>query len=181
MPELDGLAEEIVSWAGHLAAGTARWLGMISRFDVLEGFARYGCQSTAHWLNWACALGLRSAREVRVARRLEDLPLIRQTFERGELLYSKVRAMTRVATAETEADLVMLATHSTAAHIEKIVAAIRLVAEHASTDPTRVRGSAGVVVVPRRRRDAGAAGPGRAGGWCGGAPGDQPHPRHPAG
>lgn len=140
MAELDELAAEITSWAGHLAAATARWLGLIARFDRLEGYACWECTSCAQWLGWRCGLDLRSAREhVRVARCLEELPLIRSTFERGELSYSKVRAITRVATPETEADLVMLASHGTAAHVERIVAAWRRVTEQAELSAARVR------------------------------------------
>ena len=135
MVELDELVEQIISWAGNLAAGTARWFELIARFDRLEGFARWECVSTAQWLNWQCGLDLRAAREhVRVARCLEDLPLIRERFCRGELSYSKVRAITRVATPASEADLVMLATHGTAAHVERIVAALRRLSGPADPD-----------------------------------------------
>ncbi len=113
--ELEALASQIVEWAGHLAAGTASWLGMIARFDAAEGHVRWECQSCAHWLNWQCGLEMRAAREhVRVARRLTELPILRGAFERGEISYSKVRAITRVAEPETEGDLLMLAQHSTA-------------------------------------------------------------------
>ena len=48
----------------------------------------------------------RAAREhVRVARRLPELPLTHAAFARGELSYAKVRALTRVATAENEQEL----------------------------------------------------------------------------
>jgi hypothetical protein len=124
LAELEVMAARIVDWAGHLAAGTASWLAMIARFDAAEGYARWECTSCAHWLNWQCGLDARAAREhVRVARRLEVLPVIRAAFERGEVSYSKVRAITRVAEPETEADLLMLAVHSTAAQLERIVAA----------------------------------------------------------
>jgi hypothetical protein len=54
-------------------------------------------------LNWKCGIALVAAREkVRVARCLEELPLIDAAFAAGEISYSKVRAMTRVATPENE-------------------------------------------------------------------------------
>ena len=63
-----------------------------------------------------------AAREkVRVARALESLPEIRAGFASGELSYSKVRAMTRVATAANEAVLLSIARHGTASHVEKLV------------------------------------------------------------
>jgi hypothetical protein len=64
---------------------------------------------------------------VRVARALESLPLITSEFGAGKLSYSKVRALTRVATEANEADLVGLAQHATAAQVERVVRAYRSV------------------------------------------------------
>jgi hypothetical protein len=58
---------------------------------------------------------------VRVARRLEELAVVRETFARGELSYCKVRAITRIATPQAEAELVDLARHATGAQLEKVV------------------------------------------------------------
>ena len=65
---------------------------------------------------------------------LGGLTVDRERFCRGELSYSKVRAITRVATPASEADLVMLATHGTAAHVERIVAALRRLRGPADSD-----------------------------------------------
>ena len=79
------------------------------------------------WLNWQCGIGSVAAREkVRTARALADLPLVREEFSAGRLSYSKVRALTRIATPENEADLVNIALHGTAAHMERLVAKYRL-------------------------------------------------------
>ena len=75
---------------------------------------------------WKGGIDLGAAREkLRVAHALEDLPLISAAMAAGELSYSKVRALTRVATAQTEADLLMMARHGTAAHVEDIVCGFR--------------------------------------------------------
>jgi len=67
-------------------------------------------------------VSLGAAREqVRVGRALSELPLVKAAFGRGELSYSKVRAVTRVADPSTEATLVELAHHATAAQLERIV------------------------------------------------------------
>jgi hypothetical protein len=58
---------------------------------------------------------------VRVARALEQLPEIADAFSKGEISYSKVRAMTRAATPANESVLVSIARHGTAAHVEKLV------------------------------------------------------------
>ena len=63
--------------------------------------------------------------KLRIAHALEELPLITEEFGAGRLSYSKVRALTRVATPMNEADLVMLAHHATASQVERIVRAYR--------------------------------------------------------
>src|SRR5690606_13950057 len=76
----------------------------------------------AHWLGWKCGIDQGAAREkVRVARALEALPKISAAMAGGELSYSKVRALSRVATPATEDTLLMIALHGTAAHVEKVV------------------------------------------------------------
>jgi hypothetical protein len=85
-------------------------------------------RSTAHWLSWQCGVGLTAGREqVRVARALRGLPLLAGEFAAGRLSYSKVRAVSRVATAETESTLVGWAVHATAAQLDRLVAAQRRV------------------------------------------------------
>ncbi|MBD3646024.1 MAG: DUF222 domain-containing protein, partial [Pseudomonadales bacterium] len=72
--------------------------------------------------NWKCGIGHVEAREkVRTARALRDLPLIDEAFSRGEISYSKVRAMTRAATPENEQFLLQIAQYGTAEHVERLV------------------------------------------------------------
>jgi hypothetical protein len=56
-----------------------------------------------------------------VAHALKELPQISQAFRHGQVSYSKVRAMTRVATAKNEEYLLMIARHGTAVHVERLV------------------------------------------------------------
>jgi hypothetical protein len=124
--ELEVLGERICELAGHLAAATGSFLAMIGEFDRHRGWAVSGVRSCAHWLSWRAGIGLVAAREqVRVARALEDYPLIAAELAAGRLSYSKVRAMTRIATPATEADLVALALASTGAHMDRIAAGTR--------------------------------------------------------
>ena len=100
----EALCEEITTLAGHLNAANYRFLKLLDEFDRHDGWAGDGIRSLAHWLNFKCGFGELVAREkVRVARARRSLPLIDAAFERGEISYSKVRAMTRVATPENEA------------------------------------------------------------------------------
>ena len=116
------LEARITELWGHLNAATFRFLALIAEFDRNKGYERHGLVGTAQWLNWQCGIGTVAAREkVRVARALERLPQISAVFARGEVSYSKVRAMTRVASAANESVLVSIALHGTAAHVEKLV------------------------------------------------------------
>lgn len=131
----DELEEELASWAAHLAAGMCRWLELVGELDRRGGWAESGMGSCAEWLAWRCALAPRAAREhVRVARRLFDLPLVHAAFARGELSYAKVRALTRVAQAGSEAELVELALGLTAAQLERAVRALRRVSVQEAQD-----------------------------------------------
>jgi hypothetical protein len=125
--ELDGLGDEIAELSAHLDAATARLLDLIRAFDARGGW-NTGFRSCAAWLSWRVGLDLGAARErVRVARALGTLPLFAQALARGELSYSKVRALTRVATPETEARLLGVGRAGTAAHVERIVRGWRCV------------------------------------------------------
>jgi hypothetical protein len=118
---LDRLGDEIAELSAHLEAATARLLALIRDFDARGGW-NTGFRSCAAWLAWRVGLDPGAARErVRVARALGTLPLLAQALARGELSYAKVRALTRVATPETEERLLAVGRAGTAAHVERIV------------------------------------------------------------
>jgi hypothetical protein len=121
-PTIEQLEAEITTLGAHLNAGTYRFLVLIGEFDQREGWGGWGIRSCAHWLNWKCGLGLGAAREqLRVAGALRSLPRISEAMRAGRLSYTKVRAMTRVATAENEHVLLKIAENGTASHIETVV------------------------------------------------------------
>jgi uncharacterized protein DUF222/HNH endonuclease len=125
--ELDRLGDAIAELSAHLEAATARLLDLIRDFDARGGW-NTGFRSCAAWLSWRVGLDLRAARErVRVARALGTLPALAEALARGELSYAKVRALTRVATPETEARLLGVGRAGTAAHVERIVRGWRCV------------------------------------------------------
>ncbi len=120
------LEAQITELAGHLNAAQYRWLLLIAEFDRRYGWNDGATQTCAHWLNWKCGIDLGAAREkVRVAHALAKLPRIAAAMARGELSYSKVRALTRVACEKTEDWLLHIALHGTAAHVEKLVRQFR--------------------------------------------------------
>jgi hypothetical protein len=60
--------------------------------------------------------------------------LIHEAFSRGELSYAKVRALTRVAEAKSEEELLELARHMTASQLERAVRAYRRVTAEDAED-----------------------------------------------
>jgi Domain of unknown function (DUF222)/HNH endonuclease len=137
--ELDRLGDEIALLSAHLDAATARLLDLIREFDARGGW-NTGFRSCAAWLSWRVGLDLGAARErVRVARALGTLPLLAEALARGELSYAKVRALTRVATPETEARLLGVGRAGTAAHVERIVRGWRRVDRRAEARESALR------------------------------------------
>ena len=123
---LTELEAEITELAGHLNAAQYRWLTLIAEFDRRNGWAHGGCVSCAHWLSFKCGVALGAAREkVRVSRALEQLPKLAAAMARGEVSYSKVRAITRIASPENEDYLLSIALHGTAHHVERLVQGYR--------------------------------------------------------
>lgn len=139
--DLEEVEDELCSLAGHIAAATARFLALLAEFDRREGWAGTGIRSCAHWLSWKCSMDLRTAREhVRVARSLEVLPVTAATFAQGRLSYSKARAIARVADKDTEQDLVDIALHAPAAHLDRLVRGLRTLARQEDEDQGEGRG-----------------------------------------
>jgi len=135
--ELDQLGDKIAELSAHVEAATARLLDLIREFDARGGW-NTGFRSCAAWLSWRVGLDPGAARErVRVARALGTLPRLAESLARGELSYAKVRALTRVATPETEERLLGVGQGGTAAHVERIVRGWRRVDRQAEARETK--------------------------------------------
>ena len=120
------LEQEITELAAHINAATCRWLELVAELDRRRIWADWGCRTCAHWLSVQCGIAIRTGREqVRVCRALAGLPKVREHFARGELSYSQVRAISRVATADTEETLLMYARHATGAQLATLCRAYR--------------------------------------------------------
>lgn len=97
---LHGLQYEVITLAGALDASD-EWL--------LEA------NSAAHWIADALDMCLSTAREwVRIGKTLRTLPELDQAFATHTLSYSKVRAVSRVATPNNETDLIDIARRTAA-------------------------------------------------------------------
>jgi len=126
--ELDTLEARICELAGHLAAATYQFLVLVGDFDARRGWAGWELPSCSSWLAWKCQVAPGTAREqVRVARALRELPVISAEFAAGRMSYAKARALTRIATPDTETRLTELAGPMTAAQLERFAAAHRTV------------------------------------------------------
>jgi len=124
--EAEQLGDQITELCSYLYAAESRLLTLIREFDEKECWADLGFFTCAHWLNFKCGIGMNAAREkVRVAHALAHLPKIDKGLSKGELSYSKVRAMTRIADKTNEDYLMMIAKHGTAHHVEKLVSKYR--------------------------------------------------------
>jgi hypothetical protein len=121
MFSVEDLSREIADLAAHMDAATHRLLTCIRQFDEAGGWYEQGATSCAHWLAWRIGLDSATAREkVRVARALGKLPVIDEALRVGKLSYAKARALTRVATPETETKLLEVAVVATGAQLERI-------------------------------------------------------------
>ena len=125
---LKRLEARICELAGHLTAATCQFLLLVADFDARRGWEPWEMPSCAAWLSWKCQVAPGTAREqVRTARALAALPVITAEFAAGRLSYAKVRALTRIATPDTEADLAQMATPMTAGQLERFARAHRRV------------------------------------------------------
>ncbi len=115
---IEELDQNILNLCTRINAATYELLMLVREFDERGGFLKWGLQNCAEWLAWRCDLSMTTALEkVRVAHTLKNLPEISDAFSTGELSYSKVRSLTRVAHTNNEAELLAFALRHTAAHV----------------------------------------------------------------
>ena len=110
---LQDLGDEIATLAAHIHAAEHRFRTGIDLGAALE--------------------------RVRASRALENLPRISASMAQGELSFTKVRALTRVATPESEDELLELAHSCTAAQLERVVRAWRSLSRHDEAELERMR------------------------------------------
>jgi len=115
---IEDLDRNIFTLCNQINAATYELLVLIREFDERVGWLKWGLKNCAEWLAWRCDFSMTTALEkVRVAHALKILPGISRAFASGELSYSKVRALTRVANKGNEDELLVFALRATAAHV----------------------------------------------------------------
>ena len=128
-PEFDFIPDDpaelrraVTDMAAHINLADWRFIKLVAAMDRRRGWDERGYCSLGNWLDHRCGLGPCAARErIRIGRALARLPGIDTAFRDGILSYSKVRAITRVATRATEATLLDIAGRSSAAQLESLV------------------------------------------------------------
>jgi hypothetical protein len=124
--QLDAIGQGIADLSLRIDVAKHEMLTQLRKFDEHDGWANSGFVSLPAWLAWRIDIGPVAAREyVRVARALGELKVVDAAFAGGKLSYSKVRAITRVATVESEQDFLDISTNATASQIERLSAAYR--------------------------------------------------------
>ena len=97
------LGNNLTLVAAYINAASYQFLKMLAEFDRRKCWANDGARCCSQWLNWKCGISRSAARDkLRMAHCLEKLPEINKAFAKGDLSYSKVRAMTRIATDDNE-------------------------------------------------------------------------------
>ena len=138
---MERLEADLVAHAAAESAGLARVLALLREFDTRQGWGAWGCRSAAQWMAWKCGLSLPAGIErVRVAHALAALPVVEAAFAAGRLSYSKVRAITRVATGFDEVAWVAIAEHATAAQIDRLASAFRKATRQEALDQIAATG-----------------------------------------
>jgi hypothetical protein len=118
------LGDRIADLARRIQVAEYELLCLIAEFDDHRAWAPAGFGSCAEWLTWRIGCKPNAARErVRAAHALEHLPKTSDAMQAGTLSFSKVRALTRVATPENEEALLEFAHGGSATNLERVVRA----------------------------------------------------------
>ena len=138
--ELRKLGERIAELAARINSAEARMMTLIAEFDRRGGWKDGGYSSCAEWLAWRTGTKIGTARErVRTARALERLPQTADALKHGTISYAKVRALTRVATPEREAELLEFARAGSAAKLERTVRMLKKLSRDAELTAEQAR------------------------------------------
>jgi hypothetical protein len=120
------------------SASLRRLVHLAAQLDASLEWSLDRVPSCAHWIAEALDIEVCTAREwLRIGRALADLEMIDAAFTEGRLSYSKVRALTRVATPENEHELCQLAEQVPAGRLVPMLAAWR--ARRESPEETELR------------------------------------------
>ncbi len=127
LTSIEDLDRNILNLCTRINAATYELLVLIREFDERAGCLQWGLSNCAEWLAWRCDLSMTTAFEkVRVAHALKTLPAISTAFAAGELSYTKVRELTRVADRDNEDELLAFALCTTACNVAERCRELRM-------------------------------------------------------
>jgi hypothetical protein len=115
---------QVTEIGAQLAGAQHALIEAVVALDESGEWAADGAVTCAHWIADHLDIEVCTAREwLRIGKLLRTLPVIAQRFADRKLSYSKVRALTRVATAENEAELGDIAERTPASRFSHALAA----------------------------------------------------------
>jgi hypothetical protein len=129
----------VVEAGQRWAAGQYHLARLVAELDDSLEWALDGAPTCAHWVADALDVEVCTAREwLRIGRALRTMPSIAAAFESRRLSYSKVRALSRIATTANEAELCRIArsvpagrlTHALASWLQRHESPERTAARH---------------------------------------------------
>lgn len=145
------LTERVRELSHSTACALQKLLSALPAFDASNEWMANGSASCAHWLAHEMQTEVCTARDyLRVAKKLAEFPAIGYAYAAGTLSYSKVRTLTRYATAANASELLTIASDVPAAQLTCAIG--RWLARHEAPEARddRVRKATAL-----RRRDNG--------------------------
>ena len=126
--------------AARLAATQAALLDMIAVIDEREAWRADGCLSLEDWVSFTYQVSRRTAHEwVDAARCLGSLPHLSAAFASGELSWDKTRAVTALATAESDEALTSEALQTDVKHLDRAARKARSISLEQANERQRAR------------------------------------------
>lgn len=117
------LRQRVLDLGRRYSLGMHELVTTLADFDLSGEWALDNERTCAHWVAKRCDVETCTAREwLRIGHALRELPEIARRFEAGELSYSKVRILTRIATPDNEAILCDLADSNPASNLAEAIA-----------------------------------------------------------
>src|SRR5262245_40515387 len=123
LPEWEALDRRLRAYGQQRATLDAAEMFDLARAEQLKIYFEFGHVNIYEYMERVLGYGPHAARErMRVARSLAKLPETTSALARGELSYSAVRELTRVATDETEGEWLAATKGLVVNQIERLVA-----------------------------------------------------------
>ncbi len=116
------LARQVRALSARVDLTRAELIDALVRFDVAEAWRVTGARSCTDWMVAELGYSRASAyQHLKVGRELARLPVLAELFRAGELSWSKIVALVRVATPEDERALAVVATEHDADTLARLL------------------------------------------------------------